>query len=137
MEKANTRKPRIIIADDEADVLMLMEVILSREGFDVEVSPNAENLMDKVTRQPPDIILLDVRMQGVDGEAICKQLKTDRKTKKIPIILFSANSDLEQIASNCGADDILRKPFRADVAREKFNRILAKSSFGLIRRFHS
>jgi CheY-like chemotaxis protein len=123
--QTNYRKPRILVADDEEDVLVLMQSILAREGFEVEVSPNGENIMELVSHDPPDIILLDIRMQGVDGEEICKQLKGSNSTSKIPIVLFSANADIETIAASCGADDYLLKPFNAQDARSIFNHFIS------------
>jgi CheY-like chemotaxis protein len=127
MVNAYKRKPRILVADDEEDVLVLMQSILARDGFEVKVSPNGKNIIELVNRHPPDIILLDIHMQGVDGEEICKELKCNKSTRKIPVILFSANADIDTIAASCGADDYLLKPFNANTAKAIFNKYLARA----------
>ena len=126
MENENGRKLRVIVADDEEDVLLLVGRVLAREGFEVQISPNAENIMDLIHDNPPDMILLDIRMNGVDGGEICKRLKTDSTTSKIPVVLFSANHDIEKIALDCGADDCMVKPFDREIARKKFLKVLSK-----------
>jgi DNA-binding response OmpR family regulator len=126
MGNDNGRKLRIIVADDEEDVLILIERVLAREGFEVQISPNAENIMDLISNNPPDMILLDIRMDGVDGGEICKKLKKNEATSQIPVVLFSANHDIERIALDCGADDCMVKPFNAVVARETFRKVLAR-----------
>lgn len=126
MENVNGKKLRIIVADDEEDVLLLVGRVLAREGFEVQISPNAENIMDLIHDNPPDMILLDIRMNGVDGGEICKRLKTDSSTSKIPVVLFSANHDIEKIALDCGADDCMVKPFDRETARQKFLKVLSK-----------
>jgi CheY-like chemotaxis protein len=115
---------RILIVDDEKDVLFLVKLILSREGYEVNVSLNAEGLREIITHSPPDIILLDIVMNGIDGCQICRQLKANPHTEQIAVILFSANHNIEQMARDCGADDCLIKPFSLPAAREKFKRFL-------------
>jgi CheY-like chemotaxis protein len=124
MEQKSTR-PLILVVDDEEDLLDLMEITLTREGYDVELCPGAQDIEQRVRCNKPDIVLLDIRMNGVDGGEICKHLKSDNKTKDIPVILFSANDNIEKIAKECGADECLLKPFQPSVAREKFKKVLA------------
>ena len=124
MKDGNLPRPRILIADDEEDLLMLLEKVLSKEGYEVETLLNAENLIEQVRDHPPDILLLDIRMQGKNGGELCKELKNDYQTKDIPIILFSANDDIDEIARECGADDCLVKPLNPVLARQKFRKVM-------------
>jgi CheY-like chemotaxis protein len=124
MEQKSTR-PLILVVDDEEDLLNLMEITLRREGYDVHLCPGGHTLEKCMESNRPDIVLLDIRMAGVDGGEICRNLKSDPETSDIPIILFSANDNIEKIARECGADDYLIKPFEPSVAREKFKNILA------------
>lgn len=125
MENVKGRKLRIIVADDEEDVLLLVGRVLAKEGFEVRVSYNAENIMELIEIQRPDMILMDIRMKGRDGGEICKRLKGDAATSQIPVVLFSANHDIEQIASECGADDCIVKPFNAEAARRTLSKVLS------------
>jgi DNA-binding response OmpR family regulator len=120
------QKPRILVADDDEDLLMLMEIKMKSEGFVVEISPNGEKIFDIIEAHRPDIILLDITMRGVNGGEICKHLKTDNKTKDIPVIIFSANHNIEKIASECGADDCIVKPFNSITVRQKLLNILQR-----------
>jgi CheY-like chemotaxis protein len=72
------------------------------------------------------MILLDIRMDGVDGGEICKKLKNNEATRQIPVVLFSANHDIERIAFDCGADDCIVKPFNPVLARETFRKVLTR-----------
>src|SRR5687767_9216880 len=111
MVNISNRQPSILVADDEEDLLTLINTTLCSEGFKVFISPNGKNIRRLIDENHPDIILLDIRMRGVNGDDICKMLKSSDETKHIPIILFSANHDIERIVEECGADDCLLKPF--------------------------
>jgi CheY-like chemotaxis protein len=118
------RKPAVLIVDDEKDLLTLMQYKLRMEGFQVQISKNAENVLDIITETHPDIILLDIHMNGVDGGTICKLLKDNKSTAHIPILMFSANMNIDNIAKECGADGYITKPFDPAKAKEEFLKIL-------------
>jgi CheY-like chemotaxis protein len=118
------RKPVVLIVDDEKDLLTLMQYKLRSEGFQVQISKNAENVLDIITQTHPDIILLDIHMKGVDGGTICKLLKDNESTSQIPILMFSANMNIDSIAKDCGADGYITKPFDPVKAKEEFLKIL-------------
>ena len=105
---------RILVVDDDIDILSVMEVLLSMKGFDVEVTAKGENTFPKIKSFKPDLILLDVLISGHDGRIICKQLKTNENTKHIPVIMFSAHPGAAATIGDYGADDFIAKPF--DVA---------------------
>jgi DNA-binding response OmpR family regulator len=104
------RKPLLLVVDDETDLLHVMKITLGRKGYLVKTSPNADNLLDMLYNEPPDVLLLDLHMSGVDGGTICQLLKHNISTSGIPIILFSANDNIEAIARSCGADGCIPKP---------------------------
>ena len=103
------QKKKVYIADDDPDILEIISMILEDNGFEVETSPDGRSLQH--IKNKPDVILLDIRMSGTHGGEICRDLKGSSEMRKIPVILVSANKDIKEIASNCGADDILPKPF--------------------------
>ncbi len=115
----NNKKKTVLIADDDMDLLQLVKMQLQKAGFVVQLSLNGRGVTSMVTETHPDIILLDIAMDGISGGDICKKLKSDNATASIPIIMFSANDNIEQVVHNCGANDFVRKPFNAQAMQEK------------------
>ena len=104
-------KKKIFVADDDPAILDALKIILEEVGYEVETSVNGR-IFQTNKEHLPDLLLLDIWMSGLDGGAICKQLKTQDLTKHIPVIMISANKDLEQITKDAGADDFIEKPFQ-------------------------
>ncbi len=102
---------RILVIDDDIDILSVMEILLSMKGFDVEVTAKGDNIFPKIDSFKPDLILLDVLISGFDGRAICQQLKANEETRVIPVIMFSAHPGAAATISDYGADDFIAKPF--------------------------
>ena len=105
------RPPRILIVDDDEDLLLVMNLSLKSEGFDVQVSYNGEGFYDIVQNERPDVILLDITMDGIEGGELCMRVKADASTRNIVVFMFSANRNIEQIAQACGAEGYITKPF--------------------------
>ena len=84
----------ILVVDDDEDVLFLMKQTLQSHGYNTTISPNGENIMDIITQSPPDMILLDIQMKGIDGGTVCQLIKTNRSTADIPILMFSSNENI-------------------------------------------
>ena len=106
-------KKKIVVADDDKDIVVVLSMMLEDAGYEVQSTANGHTVQ-KVCDYLPDLLLLDIWMAGVDGRDICKQLKNQRLTKHIPIIMVSANQDTEKIAREAGADDFIAKPFDMD-----------------------
>jgi len=123
MEKS-TAKRTVLIVDDDEDLLIIIQHALSTEGFDPICSPNGVNISSIVDRKHPDIVLLDIHMNGVDGTNICRQLKQNPQTSSMPVIMFSGNENIKNVSAECGADGYLTKPFNSDQFREEFRRVL-------------
>lgn len=113
--------PRILVVDDDIDILSVMEVLFSMKGFDVEVTAKGENTFPKINSFKPDLILLDVLISGYDGRTICRQLKDDENTRHIPVIMFSAHPGAAAAISDYGADDFIAKPFDVAHLMKKVN----------------
>ncbi len=106
---------RILVVDDNEDILQIVEIILENYGFDVMVTPNGDETISKTNSFNPQLILMDVFLSaGIDGRVICKTLKSNPETKNIPVIMFSAQTKMEDVYQACKADDFIAKPF--DVA---------------------
>lgn len=102
---------KILVVDDNHDILAVMKLFLESKGFDVFTESNGRKTYDVVNQYQPDLIILDVFLGNSDGRDICNVLKKQDDTKDIPIIIFSANAKSEDVLSGCAADDFLTKPF--------------------------
>jgi len=120
--------PTILTIDDDEDLLMLLQLKLKKIGYQVKKSPNAANVLDMIYTSPPDIILLDLSMNGVDGATICGLLKSNESTAKIPVVLFSANEDLALTSQKCGADGYVCKPYNSQMMENELARVLNRAA---------
>jgi CheY-like chemotaxis protein len=109
--KEQEMKKHILVVDDDPDILDIVQEILTGEGYRVQTSLNGRCLQ-RMESDLPDLILLDVLLQGEDGRELCQQLKGRKQTRYIPVILFSAHTTASRVTEACGADDFLAKPFR-------------------------
>jgi len=105
---------RILIVDDNNDILWVVEIILKRYGFEVISTLRGEEVLSKSVEFHPDLILLDVFLSGVDGIDVCNSLKANPETEHIPIIMISAHTNFKEIQKFCKADDFISKPFDAN-----------------------
>lgn len=114
---------KILVVDDEAHILELIKYNLEQNSFCVETAESGEDCLDVVNKFMPNVIILDLMLPGIDGLEVCKQLKMDKTTKKIPIIMLTAKNDEfdKVLGLELGADDYMTKPFsvRELVARVK------------------
>jgi DNA-binding response OmpR family regulator len=109
-----SEKPfRILVVDDEPDLLMLLEEHLRQEGYDVITATTGMQAITKAREEQPDIILLDVMMPGVSGFDVCNILQDFPETAAIPVIFLTAVAETRRkvMGLNLGADDYITKPF--------------------------
>jgi putative two-component system response regulator len=106
------RIPRILVVDDNPDMIELMRELLVSHGYEVTTVPDAARAEVEVRRHPPDLILSDVVMPGRSGYELCHQMKEDPATRLIPFLLITGLSDREDKVKGieAGADDFLNKP---------------------------
>jgi DNA-binding response OmpR family regulator len=107
-------KKNILILDDDSDILFFCSHVFESIGFEVFTSENCNNIVEKVEDTNPDIILIDNWIPDIGGIKAIKVLKKTLHLKDIPVILFSANSNLVELALEAGADSYLKKPFDLD-----------------------
>lgn len=124
MEQSITRKPAILLIDDDKDLLELMKMKLVKEGCVVNISQNGEKINELIEAESPDCILLDIHMNGINGSDICKNLKSQEPTSNIPVLLLSANHNIEKIAVICGADGFISKPLDISLFVAKIKNVL-------------
>ena len=103
-------KKRILIADDDPGLRDLFQIILEKAGYDIEIKEDANEIFENKFNIP-DVFLVDKLLSGVDGLDICRYLKSNDKTNRIPVIMVSAIPDIGIAATNAGADDFIEKPF--------------------------
>ncbi len=102
---------KILLCDDDEGIVDIVAIVLNEKGYDVTAITESDTFFSVVTKNIPDLILLDLWMPRIRGDVIVKKLKEKKDTKDIPIILFSASKDTQIITKEVGADAYLLKPF--------------------------
>ncbi len=121
-------KKKILVIDDEGDLLELVGVRLKASGYQVTTLNGGERVMQVAKSDKPDLILLDIVMPGKGGCDVCRELKADEATRDIPVIVFTAHYPEEEYlkvgSEDIGADDYILKPFEAQALLEKIRRLI-------------
>jgi DNA-binding response OmpR family regulator len=102
---------RVLILDDDLDILKICAIVLQKRGFEVRTLDTSSQVVDQVKAFRPDVILMDNWIPGPGGVEATRTLKLDAATHDIPVIFFSANSNVTQLAQEAKADYFLQKPF--------------------------
>ena len=125
------KKPKIVVIEDEVDILEVINYNLSKEGFDVCSALDGEEGLALIKKEVPDLVLLDLMLPGLDGIEICRKLKTDYSTRSIPIIMVTAKGEESDIVLGLGmgADDYMVKPFRPRELMARIRSVLRRGDF--------
>ena len=123
-------KAKILVVDDEPDALELIEVNLKAAGFEVLVADDGREALQKARASTPDLILLDVMLPEMDGLEVCKTLRRDTATARIPIIMLTARAaEMDRVLGlELGADDYITKPFSPRELILRVKNLLERSS---------
>lgn len=108
-----TRKPLVLIADDDPDILMLISLTLERDGYDVMVARDGLTAYEAAVERLPHLVVLDMMMPGIDGCEVARRLRANDSTKDVPIVIVTAFAEESQaaMALEAGADAYVKKPF--------------------------
>jgi len=108
-----SRRPLALIADDDADILMLISLTLERDGYEVVTAKNGLAALQSASDRVPHLVVLDLMMPGIDGCEVTRRLRAHEATRDVPIMIVTAFAEESQAAKAlaAGADAYLRKPF--------------------------
>ena len=122
-----SNKKKILIVDDESDIVELLSLRLESEGFEVISAGDGYTALDKARKDKPDLIILDLMLPKINGYKVCRILKFDEKHKGIPIIIFTARGQEQdkQLGKEVGADAYLVKPFEPQILMKTINKLLS------------
>lgn len=119
---------KILIVDDEPDILELAVIRLESSGYEVLRAKSSEEAVEMLKSAKPDLILLDLLLPGMQGDTLCKKLKSDPRYKKIPVLIFTASTNRVPIKlHDMGAEDYIVKPFEPDDLLFKIRRLIKKT----------
>ena len=123
-------KEKILVVDDEEDILELVKYNLEREGFQITCAESGEKALKSTRHERPDLIVLDLMLPGIDGLEVARQLKQDLKTAGIPIVMLTAKGEEADIVTGLelGADDYITKPFSPRVLIARIKAVLRRQS---------
>jgi len=126
-------KNKILVVDDEKDILDLVEYNLKQEGYKVTCVLTGEEALESISEKKPDLILLDLMLPGVDGFEVCRQLKRDGQTRDIPVVMLTAKGeDIDVVTGlELGADDYIVKPFSPRILIARIRAVLRKKQGGI------
>jgi two-component system, cell cycle response regulator DivK len=124
--KLNKRQPNILVVDDSTTNIVLLEAILDEKGYHIDTALNAKEAFASITKQPPDLILLDLLMPKISGFDFLEQLRNNEVTKNTPVIVVSALTDEENVNKimGMGAIDFVKKPIDLQYLVEKVDSVL-------------
>ncbi|MGK7390245.1 MAG: response regulator [Candidatus Cyclobacteriaceae bacterium M2_1C_046] len=118
---------KILIVDDDIDLLENMRGILSSKGYEVMGLADASELFKTINFFQPDVIILDILLASYDGRELCRKIKNDPGTKHIPVLMFSAHPDAEAFVFAAGAEEFLKKPFDTKTLLGKIENLISNN----------
>ncbi len=117
---------KILIVDDEPHTIEMFKFRLESSGYSVDVASSGIDALKRIGENRPDLILLDVMMPHIDGYEVCRRIKADKKTKDIPIVIFTAvgHDDLAKRSMDAGASSFITKPFDGNALLQIIKKVL-------------
>ena len=129
MPNQSRGRKRVLVVDDEKDLVDLITYNLQRNGFDMIAAYNGNEAIEIAQREQPDLVILDLMLPGIDGTEVARRLKGDSRTAQIPIIMVTAKSEETDVVVGLtlGADDYVTKPFSMKILLARLNTVLRRA----------
>jgi two-component system alkaline phosphatase synthesis response regulator PhoP len=126
-----TKKKKILVVEDEAELTGAIQIRLEQAGYEVLIAYDGQEALEKARTENPDLIVLDLMLPKIDGYKVCRLLKFDGKYKKIPVVMLTARAQEkdENLGYEVGADAFITKPFKYQVLLAKIAELLGDSVF--------
>ena len=125
---------KVLVLDNDGDVLDIMQEALNYEGFQVKIIEETDNIFAVIDDFDPDLIILDYILSGINGGEICHQIKANPKTTDVPVMIMSAYPRVIKSLGYYGCDDFISKPFDLDDIVERIKNLINK---GLNKNLHA
>ena len=124
-----TKAASVLIVDDEPNILLSLQFLMKKTGYDVRTAKDGEEALAEISRAAPDLVLLDVMMPKIDGFSVCQRIRANPEWKHMGVIMLTARGrDVEREKGLAlGADDYITKPFSTKDAIARVEAVLAKS----------
>jgi two-component system phosphate regulon response regulator PhoB len=124
---------KILVVDDEEDILELIRFNLTRDGYDISCANTGENALKALKTQPVDLIVLDLMLPGIDGFAVAKRIKGDPRIQHIPIVMLTAKGSETDVVTGLerGAEDYITKPFSPRILSARIQTVLRRNASDL------
>ena len=120
------KKSLILVLDDDPDICIMIKMVLDYYGYDAMDAENEEIATKIISSNQVDLVIMDMLLSGTNGTDICRQLKQDKETSSIPILMFSAHPTAKETCLAAGADDFISKPFEMNDMIEKISFFLER-----------
>jgi len=124
---------RVLVVDDEPDILESTEFVLHSYGFDVATLAQASRIIATLRKDPPEILMQDVNMPGLDIDALVRRIRDDPDLQTVHVVLFTASDRAEEIARRVGADGLILKPFDAAHIKEVLEQLLTRPPLAAVK----
>ena len=120
---------RILVAEDDPDIASLLAHYLQRAGFEADLVSSGSDVLPRIKKAPPDVLLLDVMLPGLDGLSVCRTVRSDQRTAAIPIIMITAKGEESDriVGLELGADDYIAKPFSPNEVIARIRALLRRA----------
>lgn len=118
-------KKRVLIFDDDADILEVCSIVLGNNGFEVVTRKSCDDILAKLDQYEPDVVLMDNKIPPMGGIMASQTIKASPDHAGMPVVFFSANQDVARLAKEAGADLYIEKPFDLDTLVAVLNKAIA------------
>jgi CheY-like chemotaxis protein len=119
---------KVLVVDDDRDLADVCSLVLATEGYETGIACNGIEAVEAINNENADVVLLDIKMPLLDGLSVCKMVKENPSTSRLPVIIMSASEMLLQEAGDVSADAVIAKPFDIDILIETVNRLAPAGS---------